>query len=308
MYKLSVWQTIKEAYAFIWAERRSWLTYGLGPVILVCAAPFLLFGAALGLSGGGFQAGPGVQRDSAVGFVAAIIAFLVILIVVYIAFAVAWHRRYLVGPDNTSARELIKWERRHWSFLGRGVLFVIIGLLVMAVFWFPTTKFLLPILSPSTFSAGSGNIGTFLAVLIGIQLIIGVLFSVVMVGFLLTFPAASVADYELTITRAWSLASGNRWRMFWVFTVGAYIPIFIVQIGLEAIPTGFAAILFDDPAIAAESTLIGVMTTISGLLVVAVVLLGFAIGISLLSIMYRRLRDNVLLTPKGPVAKGTISN
>ena len=35
IYKLPVWQTIKGAYGFIWAEKRAWLTYGSGPAIFV---------------------------------------------------------------------------------------------------------------------------------------------------------------------------------------------------------------------------------------------------------------------------------
>ncbi|CAN0579269.1 unnamed protein product, partial [Laminaria digitata] len=123
MYKLPVWNTIGEAYRFIWTERGAWLNYILGPVVILG-----LLSAALPLLGFNTVDIPnqdGIPIAAPTGsFFAGLFIAILAFIIIYISFVIAWHRRYLVGPENTSARKLLTWGRRHWVFIGRVIQFI----------------------------------------------------------------------------------------------------------------------------------------------------------------------------------------
>ena len=235
MYKLPVWNTIGEAYRFIWGARGAWVNYALGPILLLSFMRLLLtwlsFGSfdvdATGNASGTFQGvmSPGSNTGFALGF-------MIVNVAIYVSFAIAWHRHYLLGPEQTSAWELLSWKRRHWVFVGRAI----------------------------------------------------------------TFPATAIEDPKFGIRKGWQLAGNNSWAMVWVFVFGSIIPVFVFQMLLLLALGGLAFSFSSDAAVAPDipfsvELVLNIVTT-------GVYFLGVAVSVSMLSIMYRRLRDNVPLDRK----------
>jgi hypothetical protein len=296
MYKLPVWGTIGDAYRFIWSERRAWLDYALGPILVLTLIPTVI---SLGVFGTvGFAAplpAPG-QSPSHMFGVSAVIAFFAIYFVIvatYIAFAVAWHRRYLLGPDATAPREIITWRRRHWRFLLRGIalalLAIFAGTIVAFIVAFPAGAIL------GTVGGGGAEIAAVRVVPLFITwLLVIAIMGLLFVGPLLAFPAAAVEDEGFGIAQGWMISRGNRWRMLAIYLAGSFIPALVLNLVLFALVAGLAS-LIDAPLAEGESPSLTV-AFVGALLTNAVYFLGVAIGVSLLSIMYRRLRDNVAIT------------
>ena len=81
--------------------------------------------------------------------------------------------------------------------------------------------------------------------------------------------------------------------MIWVYIFGAILPVFVIQLLLFLALTGTAFMLMPDARAAADASF-----TRELLLSIAsntVYFVGIAIGVSMLSIMYKRLRENVPL-------------
>jgi len=290
IYILPVWETVGDCYRFIWAERRAWFDYVLGPVFAVSVIPLLLMWIFLGT----FQIPlgptglPDIERSggSPLGMI-----FLIwfLMIGVYVSFAVAWHRRVLLGPDHTSARELFSWQRRHWTYAGQCILILLLSIMVGIVIGFLVS---IPLeIVAGVLSAQGGNPANLVALAALTWIAAALAAFAIMAGPMLAFPATAIDDTELGIRAGWKLARGNRWRMVGVYILGVFIPVLIVQVLLIGlIGSGLSTM---EP-----ESLEGVRQSFSFSLIInlisnAVYFLGVAIGMSMLSIMYRRLRDNV---------------
>jgi hypothetical protein len=294
MYKLPVWQTIKDGYSFIWAERRAWLGYALGPILVIAA---LLVGIFT-ILGPNFIADPetfelSIGRGEIAQIGAALAIFMVVNLIVYISFTVAWHRLFLIDSTMTSPRELLTWRKRHWIFLLRLILVALISMIMAAIIGFLIS---LPTgIVVGIVGADSANPTFGLGALIGIffnWLAAIILTYVLLAGLLLSFPAAAVEDDEVGFGAGWRMAKGNRWRMFAIVLVGAAIPTFILTLITALVVEGIA--LGFEVAVGASIT----VQFVSELFGQAITFLGIAIGVSMLSIIYRRMRDNVPLDTK----------
>lgn len=295
MYKLPVWNTIGEGYRFILSERRAWFDYVLGPVVLVSTVPLLFIWLVLGSTQSQIPMDiTSGALDTPVGTIVLIVVITYLLMIaIYVSFAVAWHRRYLLGPANTSARELITWTRRHWVFIGRGILLALLGIVVAFVIGFLIAFPLGLIFGLPSENASESGLVAFLVRVLATWAVTMLIVFMLLVGPLMVFPAAAVEDRGFGIRKGWKLASGNRWRMTWVYIFGAVLPVFVVQLLLVLAIAGTAYALAPDPQSVADISF--TRELILGLISNAVYFLGIAIGVSMLSIMYRRLRDNVPL-------------
>ena len=106
------------------------------------------------------------------------------------------------------------------------------------------------------------------------------------------FPATA-ADAHMTVREGWQFSRGNGWRLFWIIVIVA-LPLSIigwfVDLGLREF--GFA---------------IGLSGSLTGNLVFALIsqfiaFVGLAVGVSVLSIAYTRIRDAApaqVLPPNG---------
>ena len=292
MYKLLVWNTIGETYRFIWSERGAWLNHILGPMLLLgllsAALPLLGFDALTPQSPEDFPENMPIKS-----FLVSFAVVALLFIAIYITFVVAWHRRYLLGPENTSARELITWERRHWVLIGRAIQLVFFMFLVFIVVALVAG---LPVGLIVKFPIGSGVDGTTIFEIIGLIVggwTISLFVSVWMIGTWLMFPAAAVEDRGFGIRKSMSLARSNRWRMFAIFLVGSVWPMFAVQIVLSGITIGIVFVVFASAGGLPDIPF--AVELLMGIVSVAFYFLAVAIGVSMLSLIYRRLRDNVPL-------------
>jgi hypothetical protein len=137
-------------------------------------------------------------------------------IIFYVMFAVACHRRCLKSDEATTIWTAIRWDRRKSRYMLRWLLAGILAalsaapVLIIAAIVAPTAAGL------SSLAGGGGGasggvvlLGT-LGVLIIVSLINGRL--------ALWLPSAAL-DQELNLPAAWTLGTGNTWRLLGVFVL-----------------------------------------------------------------------------------------
>jgi len=295
MYKLPVYLTIGEAYRFVAGQFSALLAYIIVPIFvssLLSAAT--TFSAILRLGGINFV--PGVyiypnlhgqlpqlfELSSAFVAVPLSIFLAILYFATYVLFAVAWHRRYLVGPDLTSSSEIFIWRHRHMRFMWKGILLYILFVLAVSLAWFAV-------------GAAAGAILTSVGVSIAqppgiiIQLAImaivaGIPTALLLSSVLLVFPAAAIDKTNIGIFASRHITRGHVWRITFIM-FGIWIPFAILNWGFDklfllpdileywigSLGLGFVVILIKN----------------------VIAFLTAAIGVSALSIIYRRLTDNV---------------
>ena len=266
IYKLPVWEIVKETYAFLWAARRDLVAIASVPVLGLTILNTLMtevFGA------------PGMftefqSRAGSDGYLAWPIN--IIAVAIYVMFAVAWHRRYLVSGEQMTVWTALRWDARKTRFLLRLIGATILGSLIMLV------PMALIALGVSTAVHMGGNSSVADSIVAGAATGIAglVLLYLIYARLYLWLPAAAVDD-PTGLHGLWRLGRGNTWRLFWI----------AVAVGL---PFWFFAIIWIGlPAFIVEPGL--TMRLIVHLLSQATGYLGIAITVATLSICYRRLKD-----------------
>ncbi len=321
MYELPVWNTIGTVYRFIWTERMSWLKFAAVLVALSIVGPFLLLIPTLGLAGvleliSGGEPTAAQETTMGIGLGIVVLVFVVAYIALMITFMVAWHRHYLLDPRASSIRELFVWKRRHWLFFGRCVL---LGILAIILF-FAAAAVIGPILSPilGIFTGASSQpsfgsqMPTFSAGMFVAPLIFMAVLATVVLFFtcflLLSLPSAAIEDREITLRNAVRLSKGNRFNMTWVIWFGSFLPFWGIPAVLQIVLLSAAISGHDDAfqqmGAMAEAQSTFTMTVVYPIFSTFFSMLGLAIGVSLLSASFRRLRDNVPLEtpPEAPAA------
>ncbi|MDP6388373.1 MAG: hypothetical protein QF654_00595 [Alphaproteobacteria bacterium] len=265
-YKLPVWEVVKEVYRFVWAARRDLVAIASVPVLgltIFITVMTEVFGA------------PGMFTDfrSRAGSEDYLVwPMNIVAMAIYVMFAVAWHRRYLVPGERMTVWTALRWDARKTRFLLRLIGASVLGLLVMLA------PMALVSVGVSTAVHLDGNssvadsvvasMATGIAGLVLLHLIYGRLF--------LWLPAAAVDD-PTGLRGLWRLGRRNTWRLFWI----------VVAVGL---PFWFLAIVsIAMPAFLVEPGLTARL--IVHLASQAVGYLGIAITVSALSASYRRLKD-----------------
>ena len=307
MYKLPVTATIRETYRFIGAQLSPLVDYAIVPVVFGAVfATFLFFGAFAQTSGAIDLYGVAVDAEQIaklpqfasqlptnvkvmLSFAAAIAG-----LALYILFAVAWHRRYLLGPTATSPREIFAWRDRHWRFLGNLILVALIILLAAIVMAVPLYLVLKPLLG----SMGSGSADPAARILpaLIVNIILGIPIALIACRYTLVFPAIAADRAAFGLGQSALLTRGNLWRILGVLFFGFYLPYGIASAGvgelifsplvlklwIGSIGLGFVVLMFQQ----------------------LLLYVGVAIGVSALSIIYRKLVDNTPAAP-GPAGSRT---
>jgi hypothetical protein len=271
---LPVFATWGETYRFVWEQRRLLWTLAVLPIIVISLM------AVLGiLLVAGYRLSMGETSGALAGALVAVtllIVSLLIVVALYFMFMVAWHRVYLVPEETSTAASAYRWGRRQTNFVLsnlRAVLAVVsvvpIGLVPYGVI-FAVAK------------AVGGEAGlpprwlAELAMAIIALSIPACLF--VMARLVLVLPAAAL-DVTAALRRSWDLSRGNAWRLFWA-TGLAEIPLVI----LAKIEEGVRHLFFGEgPDIPLSVALV---TALFRALIFTVQV---AVGVTVLSISYRRL-------------------
>jgi hypothetical protein len=303
MYKLPVWNTIGEAYRFLWAERSAWLNYALLPVLALTflgtlitvgtERPFIIDFSPSQLplpQPDAENAAPLIALPDGVAIALQIINF-VVLIAAAIAFPVAWHRRLLLGPGATSTLEILVWKGRHWRYLGRTIAvgialifaMILAGLFAGLLF---TTIFNV-FFQGTTFDPTEDFLVFFALGLVFFITPTYLFVAVIIAPMLPALPAAAVEDYEVTTSSAFRMGKGNFGRMGMVLFFGTFLPYLIISSLGDGVNSAFILSPGERPSI--------VQTFAVQMFVYLLLYLAIAVGVSALSITYQRLRDNVPL-------------
>jgi hypothetical protein len=308
MYKLPVFATIGETYRFIGSQLSALVNYAMVPIILNSLfATLLTFSVIAQMGGLAYVPGVDLDPDQIANLPRIIdlssprdMVIIGLLIGVayygmYVLFAVAWHRRYLLGPEATSPREIFVWRRRHWRFLWKGILIFILGGIVVGLI----ASVLVGILTAIISSIGLGPSGPTSSILFGVIIfvVVGIPISLLACSVLLVFPAAAIDEKRIGVFESFKLTRGNVWRIVFVFFIALYVPFTILSQGIAwLIATPYSLELW------LGSVGLGFVVM---LITHTINYAGIAFGVSILSISYRRLIDNAPSTT-APAGPGTV--
>jgi hypothetical protein len=135
----NIFAILNDSYRFLWEARRDLAAYAFLPVVIVAVAQtVLLWGsgdwvaifdpAARGAEG---------ARPQAITIGPQVIANLFVSMAAYMMFAVAWHRRFLVGNEGQTVGAALRWGPRHWRFALRFVTVMAVMGFLAVVMSFP---------------------------------------------------------------------------------------------------------------------------------------------------------------------------
>ena len=248
MLRIPVFTTVLSAYAFVWRERRDFLALAFPAIV---ALAILITLSARLAAAAGAAAGIGL------GF--GVLLLGVANLAVWVLFAVAWHRRFLLPDERATVRAALRWHRRHTRFLMLAI--ALFGLLALA-------GLLGGPLIMLVFGAVAG---------LGGALILALVLTLCYARLSLLFPAAAV-DHGLSFRNCWEMTRGNGWRLLWiVFLVG--IPIGAI----EALIDGLIGGVFRSDSLTAPF-----LAALAG---ETLAFVGIGVGVSALSLAYRSLMN-----------------
>jgi len=254
------------AYKFLWENRQDFLAYAFLPVVLVAGVKTL----TLWVTGEWqiiFAPAPAAEAEVAAQILqltAADLVNLVVTLATYVMFAVAWHRKFLIGNEGNTVGAALRWGGRQWKFLGFFVLLLLIVILA-------STLLSLPIRMLASGNASS----TSFAILVVLTLV-GLLYG----RLLLVFPAAAT-DQPMSLKESILRTKGRSWLMLGIAvmpTLPAMVVLLLVSILLSSLFV---------PLFGASVSLLLVMTLIQQVIIFG----GIAAGVTALSIVHRELAD-----------------
>ena len=272
-YKLPIFATIADGYRFLITQFTGWFQLAILPLVIWLGVNVAI--ANGWLAGGNLGAGSDTPTLAYMLLNAPFILAYAVITATLLMYAVALHRLVLGAPGRTGPLAWLAWRARHWRYVGQGVVLVAIigiGLVVTVTF--------VPLVGTVAGTAGilesaAGQVTLTFIVLILFAVPIALLSCMVLPA----LPAAAVDDYAVSLSEASNQAKGNLWRMTFIFVLGLMLPFWLIEKG-----TGL---------------LINRSITDGGLpeLVTPIVIdfIGFTVAIVLLSLIYRRLRDNTTL-------------
>ncbi len=267
MKQLPVIGTVTDAYAFVWENRQDFLLLAFLPIVIGALVETLL----VGVFAPSVDTPTDPETPPSGGPGAAVLASAMVGVVLYVMFAVAWHRLFL-AQEQTTVGAALRWGARQMRFLVR---------LVVLAFVMVAAAFALggPIVAGAAATTGSGpgplRFLALVAVVIGIFLVYARL--------LLIFPAAAL-DEAMSMRDSWRLTRGNSWRMVGI----SFLPLFPVWIASAFVSVPIRAVL---AMLEWQNSLTAILAV--SLIEQAFVFAGVAVTVSALSIAYRDLKAHV---------------
>ncbi len=208
--KLPVIETVKEAYARVFGNRRLLARASLAPFCLSLALIVLSF---------------------TVPVVSALSVGIALLgLVPYTIFGVAWHRLTLLGPAAGAPPRMPAWAPRHWRFLGYLVTTMLIGSAATAV------VFSLGLMAIRPESDSMPAVADLMPI-VGFAIV-----AYIMIRLSFVFPAVSV-DESYRLRHAWTHTKGQGLRLLGATVIAAAPIAALVWGGSEIL----GALLFAGP-------------------------------------------------------------
>lgn len=296
MYKLPVTEVVFEAYAFLVSQWLAVMKNALPLVILILLVSFGL----TPLIGNTPISARLFAFDAQIFLGLAVLLFGLALATV---FAVTMHRLYLLPNAQGQMLQNLKPKRRHWRFIGWGIV-VFIGLILLSLLFFGLPLFLLQ----NFLLQDPGSSTLVISIMFQYQwLTIAAGFALQALGWafmfwlfssaLLRFPLIAIDASQKEIEHASILLRANRGRMTAVFLIGDYIPFTLFQLALV-----YAIGALIEPATSygtPEKSVIQI-AVIAGALKYLSTVVWLAITAFMLSIIYNRLKNNVPLEVETP--------
>ncbi|MDA0785451.1 MAG: hypothetical protein O3B37_04090 [Proteobacteria bacterium] len=275
-YKLPIFATIADGYRFLIAQFTGWFQLAIAPLV-ICIGLNLANGWLAGENMGASSDTP-TLADMLLN-APFILAHLVIAATL-LMYAVALHRLVLGANDRTGPLAWLAWRSRHWRYVGQGVVIVAIILLGAIV-----TATFVPAIGTVAGTAGvlesaAGQVTLTFVVLILFAVPIALLSCMVLPA----LPAAAVDDHAVSLSEASNQAKGNLWRMTIIFALGVMLPFWLIEKGVGLLTSRTAT----------RDGLPELITPI------VINFIAFTVTIVLLSLIYRRLRDNTTLRADVP--------
>ena len=182
MKQLAVFKILRDTYAFVWLERRDFLSLALPAIVVLAILRTLIAWIEMSMAP--------TRTEEAFGIGG--LVYSAVSLAVWVMFAVAWHRRYLVPNEVTTVRAALRWSPRHSRFL-----LLAIGVSVL--------------LGVSMMAAMAGAI------------IVDFVLLLIYARLSLLFPSTSV-DHRMSFSECWRITRGNGWRLaLIIFLIAALV-------------------------------------------------------------------------------------
>ena len=273
MHRVPVFKTVLGAYAFVWLARRDFVSLAI-PLVVVLAIVWALYGwlwpPLFPTTPEELEAAMANRRG---GSVLGSIAVYLVNWAVYVVFAVAWHRRYLVPAEATTVGAALRWRRRQTLFLLLFILVILIAGLIFVV-----GMIVAAVLGTILVTDESQLIR--LAPIYVFPVVIAALLALPVYGRLTMWFPSTAVDHRMSLRQCWAFSRGNGWRLGGIVLLAA-IPLVIPVALISLFSLG---IVF-------RSGLGGSLTMqfILALVRNGIGFIGTAAGVSALSIAYREL-------------------
>ena len=268
---IPVFGTVREAYAFLWHQRRDFVSLAAPVFVVFAILGTLLTGLFPELTS---DIDEGVKPEVPGTFVLLILPMIVIWVAGWIMFAVAWHRKYLIPDDDVTVRAAYHWRRSHTCFLVAGIVVGLWAGLTFILVFFPAILVAGPFIR-SLWPEAPPEQWVFVMMGLGTWGIANVFAAYVAARYSMLLPSSAV-DQGMSSAECWRFTRGNGWRLALISGLIA-IAIFVITLALDVLHI----LLFDSEGFIADS-----VAVVFDQLVLFV---GLALGISVLSIAYRRL-------------------
>jgi hypothetical protein len=274
-FRLPVRDTLLDVFKFLWTARRDLLLMAAIPVI-----GLTIYQVAMTDLFGVIDPAAPVTDGAPATFLEVVILYLPSLLL-YIMFAVAWHRRYLMRGESSTVWSALRWDPRKMKFLLHFLLIAMIAgaLVTVPIVMLTIFGVVLNFAAAANEASPPMDVNTLSS---AIGLAAGILTITVYLRLSLWLPATAV-DAPFSLLESWRLGRGNNLRLF-IVTCGAEIGLWvfamILNFAVGSLPTGSIT-----------------MHLIVALLENALAYAVLAAGIAAISICYERLLARIANDP-----------
>jgi hypothetical protein len=278
-FRLPIRDTLLDVFKFLWTARRDLLLMAAIPVVGLTIYQVVMTDLL-----GVIDPATPVVGGAPATFSDVVILYLPSL-VLYIMFAVAWHRRYLMRGESSAVWSALRWDPRKLKFLWHFLLIAMIAGAVVAVPIVMLTIFGVVLNFAAAATATATEVSppvdvNTLSSVIGVAA--GIMTMIVYLRLSLWLPATAV-DAPFSLLESWRLGRGNSLRIF-IVACGAEISLWVFAMILSfvfgSLPTSII-------------TMHLIVAMIENTLAYAVL----AAGIAAISICYERLLARIANDP-----------
>ena len=285
--KLPIFEIVKQAYGFVWAHRAEFWKLAIPAIVIVSISgvvfswgSWAIFGKAQSF-GEYLENAANPQIADFPSFFSWWLAAMTVFAIVFCMYSVAWHRLYLVPEEQVSAGAAYRWGGRQWRFLFNyvTVFSVTIPLLLATVVVVAIVAGRIDIVVAS--GGEEPSKGLIFAAAIIAPVLVYLPVGWVYARLSMLFPSTA-ADAHVTLDEGWRFSKGNGWRLLWIIVFVA-LPVGIVT---WSVNSAASFLLYETGAI--SSLTANLLTALLGQFFGFI---GIAVGVSALSISYKRLMD-----------------